>query len=91
LDYLLTSQPEYGTHIAEQLKRLRQAQPNFSRADSELFDIDQIEQQTRDALHKNKILNQQLKQLKQQEAKPKTEISDGNSIGLFYFEKVFIE
>lgn len=76
LDYLLTSQPEYGTHIAEQLKRLRQAQPNFSRADSELFDIDKIEQQTRDALQRNKLLNQQLKQLKQQENQVKSDGSD---------------
>ncbi|CAF4568416.1 unnamed protein product, partial [Rotaria magnacalcarata] len=30
LDHLLTTQPEYGTQVAEQLKRLRRNQPNFS-------------------------------------------------------------
>ncbi len=71
----MTSQPEYGTHIAEQLKRLRQAQPNFSLADSELFDIDKIEEQTRQALERNRILNEELKQIKKEQIKIKTEAS----------------
>jgi len=71
----LTSQPEYGTHIAEQLKRLRQAQPNFSLADSELFDIDKIEEQTRQALERNRMLNEELKQIKKEQIKIKTEAS----------------
>ncbi|CAF0761468.1 unnamed protein product [Rotaria sp. Silwood1] len=73
LDHLLTSQPEYGTHVAEQLKRLRQSQPNFSTADSELFDIDKIEEQTRQALKRNRTLNEELKQLKQEQIKKKSE------------------
>ncbi|CAF0997086.1 unnamed protein product [Rotaria sordida] len=73
LDHLLTSQPEYGTHVAEQLKRLRQTQPNFSTADSELFDIDKIEEQTRQALEQNRILNEELKRIKQEQIRIKTE------------------
>ncbi|CAF2902207.1 unnamed protein product [Rotaria sp. Silwood2] len=73
LDHLLTSQPEYGTHVAEQLKRLRQTQPNFSTADSELFDIDKIEEQTRQALKRNRTLNEELKRLKQEQIKMRTE------------------
>lgn len=75
LDHLLTSQPEYGSHIAEQLKRLRQAQPNFSLADSELFDIEKIEQQTRDALANHRRLNEELKRVKQEQTRIKTAAS----------------
>jgi hypothetical protein len=69
LDHLLISQPEYGTHIAEQLKRLSQAQPKFSSTDSELFDIDKIEEQTREALQRNRQLNEELKRVKQEQIK----------------------
>ncbi len=71
----MTSQPEYGTHIAEQLKRLRHAQPNFSTADSELFDIENIEEQTRQALARNRRLNEELKRIKQEQIKNKAEAS----------------
>jgi hypothetical protein len=71
----LTSQPEYGTHIAEQLKRLRQAQPNFSLADSELFDIEKIEERTREALKNNQRLNEELKRIKEEQIKIKAEAS----------------
>lgn len=72
LEYLLASQPEYGSHIAEQLKRLRQAQPNFSAADSELFDINRIERETRHALEKNRLLNEQLEQIKREKMEKQT-------------------
>ncbi len=71
----MTSQPEYGTHIAEQLKRLRQAQPNFSLADSELFDIEKIEERTREALKNNQRLNEELKRIKEEQIKIKAEAS----------------
>lgn len=71
----MTSQPEYGTHIAEQLKRLRQAQPNFSLADSELFDIEKIEERTRQALKNNQRLNEELKRIKEEQIKIKAEAS----------------
>jgi hypothetical protein len=85
LDYLLTTQPEYGTHIAEQLKRLRQAQPNFSLADSELFDIDRIEEQTREALARNKRLNEELKHVKQEQIRIKADIS---GLIIFIYSKI---
>jgi hypothetical protein len=69
----LTTQPEYGSHIAEQLKRLREAQPNFSTADAELFDIDNIEEQTRQALERNRQLNEELKRIKQEQIRIKAE------------------
>jgi Tfp pilus assembly protein PilN len=69
----LSTQPEYGSHIAEQLKRLREAQPNFSTADAELFDIDNIEEQTRQALQRNRRLNEELKRIKQEQIKIKAE------------------
>lgn len=75
----MTSQPDYGTHVAEQLKRLRQSQPNFSTADSELFDIDKIEEQTRQAIKRNRILNEELKRVKDEQARRKAEAA-----GLYY-------
>ena len=71
----MASQPDYGSHIAEQLKRLRAAQPNFSAADSELFDIHRIEEQTRDALERNRQLNEQLRHVQQEEIQREAEIS----------------
>ena len=71
LDHLLTTQPEYGTQVAEQLKRLRRNQPNFSTADSELFDIEKIEEQTRQALKRNRTLNEELKRIKQEQVNTK--------------------
>lgn len=67
----MTSQPEFGTQVAEQLKRLRRTQPNFSTADSELFDITKIEEQTRQALKKNRVLNEELKRIKQEQTRTK--------------------
>lgn len=67
LEHLLATQPEFGIHVAEQLKRLRQAQPNFSAADAELFDIERIEKQTRDALETNRQLHEELRRIKQQQ------------------------
>lgn len=84
LDHLLTTQPEYGSHIAEQLKRLRQAQPNFSLADSELFDIEKIERQTRDALANHRRLNEELKRAKQEQTRIKTAASSLFNSLLFY-------
>ncbi|CAF1494572.1 unnamed protein product [Rotaria magnacalcarata] len=71
LDHLLTTQPEYGTQVAEQLKRLRRNQPNFSTADSELFDIEKIEEQTRQALKRNRTLNEELRRIKQEQINTK--------------------
>lgn len=70
---MLINQPEYGTHVAEQLKRLRQAQPKFSTTSSEVFDIDKIEEQTRQALERNRQLHEELKRVKQEQIKMKTE------------------
>ena len=63
----MATQPEFGIHVAEQLKRLRQAQPNFSAADAELFDIERIETQTRQALERNRRLHEELRELKQKQ------------------------
>ena len=71
----MINQPEHGSHIAEQLKRLRQAQPIFSEADSELFDIEKIEEQTRQALKQNRKLNEELKRIKEEQIRLKAEAS----------------
>lgn len=57
------------------MKRLRQAQPNFSLADSELFDIEKIERQTREALANNRKLHEELKQVKQEQIRLRTAAS----------------
>ncbi|CAF1413192.1 unnamed protein product [Adineta steineri] len=67
LDHLLISQPEYGTHIAEQLKRLRQAQPKFSTTNPKLFDVDKVEEQARRAIERNRQLNEELKRVKREQ------------------------
>ena len=90
LDYLLTNQPEYGTHIAEQLKRLHQAQPNFSTADSELFDIDKIEEETRQALKQNRHLNEELKRIKQERIHKQAEVAGFKyDLIMFNYTKIF--
>ena len=66
------------------MKRLRQAQPNFSLADSELFDIEKIERQTREALARNRKLHEELKRVKQEQIRIKTAASS-----LFHYS--FIE
>ena len=71
----MASQPDYGSHIAEQLKRLRQAQPNFAAADSELFDIERIEEQTREALERNRMLNERLREVREEELRRQAEIA----------------
>ncbi|UJR24832.1 hypothetical protein I4U23_006204 [Adineta vaga] len=76
LDHLLINQPEHGSHIAEQLKRLRQSTPRFSATSSELFDIQKIEDQTRQAIERNRQLKDELKRAKQQQIKSQNEASD---------------
>ncbi|CAF1257624.1 unnamed protein product [Adineta ricciae] len=76
LDHLLINQPEHGSHIAEQLKRLRQAQPRFSATSSELFDINKMEDQTRQAIERNRQLKEELKRAKQERIQSEIEASN---------------
>ena len=57
------------------MERLRQGQPNFSVTDAELFDIDTIEEQAREALAKNRRLNEELKRIKREQIRVKSELS----------------
>ena len=57
------------------MKRLRQAQPRFSATSSELFDINKIEDQTRQAIERNRQLKEELKRAKQERIQSEIEAS----------------
>ncbi|CAF1137421.1 unnamed protein product [Didymodactylos carnosus] len=67
LDHLLTTQPEFGSHIAEQLKRLRTIRSPRRQYSPDPFDIEGCEERVKDALKKNEHLRIQVEELRQKQ------------------------